>query len=87
MCNWFQMQTFGPLLDPTPSFSPAKLPNHKPEHLEHLRNKVIKINVKPLYEVYPLERAAVWFKSCSFSYSFMLYDHLFQRASVICGLV
>jgi len=44
--------SFGPY---TPSFPSARLPNHKSEHLEHLRNKVIKINVKLLYEVYSPE--------------------------------
>lgn len=67
--NWFQMQTFRPLLDPTPSFPLARLPNHKSEHLEHLRNKVIKINVRPLYEVYSPE-SAIWLKSYS---SFLCY--------------
>ncbi len=67
--NWFQMQTFRLLLEPTPSFPLARLPNHKSEHLEHLRNKVIKINVKLLYEVYSPEWA-IWLKSYS---SFLCY--------------
>ncbi len=63
------MLKFRPLLELTPSFPLVRLPNHKSEHLEHLRNKVIKINVKLLYEVYSPEWA-IRLKSYS---SFLCY--------------